>query len=113
MHISVTDEGIGILKSEISKIFEPFFLTSDFRSRMLNRQSHRLSLNLCKHISEALGGELKVMSVYGQGSTFAFSMRIEQLEINKYDNTSDVSLSSKTSKISQTNKKKLLQLFVE
>ena len=40
-------------------------------------------------------------------------MKIEQLEVNKYDNTSDISLSSKNSKLSITNKKKLLQLFVE
>ena len=56
---------------------------------------------------------MQVQSVYGNGSIFAFSMKIENLEPTKYDTTSDISISCSKSRLSHMNKKKLQQIFVE
>ena len=60
----VTDQGAGIPRSEITKIFEPFYTTKDAG------KGTGLGLSICYGIVQDHGGRVEVDSVIGQGSTF-------------------------------------------
>jgi two-component system NtrC family sensor kinase len=60
----VTDQGHGIARSEVSKIFEPFYTTK------APGRGTGLGLSICYGIIQDHGGRIEVDSVLGQGSTF-------------------------------------------
>ncbi|HEY4659291.1 MAG TPA: ATP-binding protein, partial [Gemmatimonadaceae bacterium] len=60
----VADQGHGIARSELSKIFEPFYTTK------AAGRGTGLGLSICYGIIQEHGGRLEVESVLGQGSTF-------------------------------------------
>jgi signal transduction histidine kinase len=66
----VQDQGIGIAKEDLEKIFEPFFQTNTkkFRSGL------GLGLFISKGIIERHGGVISVTSEEGKGSVFSFSI---------------------------------------
>jgi len=68
MHISVTDSGIGIDAEFRSRIFEPFQQESDGRTRHF--EGTGLGLAITKHMVDLLGGQIRVDSAKGEGSTF-------------------------------------------
>lgn len=70
--ISVEDHGIGISKSDLRQIFEPFY-----RSReVVDAQIHGngLGLSLVKQIAEAHGGRVFASSEVGKGSKFTIEL---------------------------------------
>lgn len=66
--IKVSDDGIGIEKSDIYKIFDPFYRVDKHRSREAGGAG--LGLSLVKKLVEKQGGEIKVESEIGTGSSF-------------------------------------------
>ncbi len=71
--VEVTDNGIGIDKSHLSRIFERFYRADKDRSRALGGSG--LGLSIVKHIIEAHGQTVNVRSAPGLGSTFGFTLR--------------------------------------
>lgn len=72
--ISVKDNGIGMRKEQIDKIFDEFYKADKFSS---NYYSTGLGLAICKRIVEKMGGEIWVESLgAGQGSTFYFTLEV-------------------------------------
>jgi two-component system phosphate regulon sensor histidine kinase PhoR len=67
--ISVHDQGIGIAKEHLPRIFERFYRVDRGRSRKLG--STGLGLAITKHIALAHGGRVSVESTPGEGSTFS------------------------------------------
>jgi len=67
--LSVKDYGIGIPKEEQALIFEAFYRVDKSRTRTTG--GFGLGLNLCQKIVEAHGGEMRVESELGAGSTFS------------------------------------------
>ncbi len=70
--ITVTDEGIGIPAQEIDRIFERFYRVDPARHRSTGGTG--LGLSIVKHVAATHGGEVKVRSVEGEGSTFTLSL---------------------------------------
>lgn len=70
--ISVTDQGIGIPAGEIDRIFERFYRVDPARHRSTGGTG--LGLSIVKHVAATHGGEVRVWSVEGQGSTFTLSL---------------------------------------
>ena len=72
--ISVTDSGIGIPESEQERIFERFYRVDPSRSRETGGTG--LGLAIVKHIAANHGGEVKLFSKPGVGSTFTLLLPI-------------------------------------
>ncbi|MGH3386280.1 MAG: sensor histidine kinase [Nocardioidaceae bacterium] len=68
VELSVTDQGIGIPKHEIDRIFERFYRVDPARARSTGGTG--LGLSIVKHVAASHGGEVRVWSVEGEGSTF-------------------------------------------
>lgn len=70
--VSVEDSGIGISRSELSKIFEPFYRSPAATAAQIHGTG--LGLFVAKHIAEAMGGRLSVTSEIGVGSVFTLKL---------------------------------------
>jgi two-component system phosphate regulon sensor histidine kinase PhoR len=73
MRISVQDTGAGIPSDELERVFERFYKADRARSG----GGTGLGLSIAKHIVEAHGGQIGVESIEGQGSTFFFTIPID------------------------------------
>jgi len=72
VEIAVTDRGIGIAEEEQQRVFERFYRVDRARSRATGGTG--LGLAIVKHVAANHGGEVKLWSRPGTGSTF--TMRI-------------------------------------
>ncbi|MDX6309954.1 MAG: two-component system, OmpR family, sensor histidine kinase SenX3 [Nocardioidaceae bacterium] len=70
--ISVTDQGVGIPATELDRIFERFYRVDPARARATGGTG--LGLSIVKHVAATHGGEVRVWSVEGEGSTFTMSL---------------------------------------
>jgi two-component system sensor histidine kinase SenX3 len=72
VEISVTDQGVGIPDDERERVFERFFRVDAARSR--NTGGSGLGLSIVKHVVQNHGGDVRVWSQQGRGSTFTIRL---------------------------------------
>jgi two-component system, OmpR family, phosphate regulon sensor histidine kinase PhoR len=70
--ILVKDDGDGISREHLPRIFERFYRTDTARSRELGGTG--LGLAIVKHLARLHGGEARVVSALGSGSTFIIDL---------------------------------------
>lgn len=70
--IEVTDNGIGMDKNDLYRIFERFYRVDKSRSR--EQGGTGLGLSIVKHIIEAHDQAINVKSVLDKGTTFTFTL---------------------------------------
>lgn len=70
--ISIQDFGAGIHPDDLKHVFEKFWQTNAMKSGKVS--STGLGLTFCKLAIEAHGGKISVVSNYGDGSTFTFTL---------------------------------------
>ena len=78
VEIAITDQGIGIAESELGRIFERFYRVDPARSRQTGGTG--LGLSIVKHVALNHGGDVKVWSKEGVGSTFSIILPIGKNE---------------------------------
>ncbi len=72
MHCEVSDTGMGIKEEDMSKLFVPYLRVDEERNR--KTEGTGLGLSIIINLLRLMGSELKVNSVYGEGSTFYFDL---------------------------------------
>ncbi len=71
----VVDTGIGIKPEDMDKLFRAF---SQIDAGIARRyEGTGLGLSICKKLVEMLGGDIRVESEWGKGSTFAFTVPMQ------------------------------------
>lgn len=76
VEVSVTDTGIGIPKEEIPKLFTKFFRATNVLK--YETEGTGLGLYITKNIIEAHGGKIWAESIENRGSTFYFTLPMDE-----------------------------------
>ena len=74
--ISIEDRGIGISKSDLRQIFEPFYRSKDVVDAQIH--GNGLGLALVKQIAESHGGKVTAESELGKGSKFTIELPVSK-----------------------------------
>lgn len=74
INVDIQDEGLGIPKEELDKLFSKFYRVDNSDRRQIGGTG--LGLSIVKEIIEAHNGKVKVSSEYGKGSTFTLSFPV-------------------------------------
>jgi two-component system phosphate regulon sensor histidine kinase PhoR len=72
VHLSVSDNGPGIAKEHLPRLFERFYRCDKARSR--DQGGTGLGLAIVKHIAQAHNGTVEVESGLGRGATFTLTL---------------------------------------
>ena len=72
LEIGVTDDGCGMDAQVLSEIFDPYFTTRP--------DGTGLGLSIVHRLVETLGGEIRVESVKGRGTTFYIRLKMQKKE---------------------------------
>lgn len=72
VEIAVTDQGIGIAEDDLDRVFERFFRVDQARARATGGTG--LGLSIVKHVVQNHGGDVRVWSQPGRGSTFTLRL---------------------------------------
>jgi len=81
LHFAVKDSGIGIAPENQHKIFAGFTQAEASTTRRFGGTG--LGLSICKRLIEMMGGEMRLDSAEGQGSTFSFTVPMPVLEADE------------------------------
>jgi two-component system sensor histidine kinase SenX3 len=81
VEIAVTDRGIGIAEGEQDRVFERFYRADPARARRTGGSG--LGLSIVKHAVQRHGGEVRLWSRPGRGSTF--TIRLPQIDAPEID----------------------------
>lgn len=72
LSVAVEDSGIGIKPQHLGLLFEAFRQVDGSARRVY--EGTGLGLYLCKKLLQLMGGDIRVRSVFGEGSTFEFEL---------------------------------------
>jgi two-component system sensor histidine kinase MtrB len=70
--VAVRDRGVGLAPTDVPMVFNRFWRADPARARTTGGTG--LGLSIVKHVAAAHGGEVRVWSVEGQGSSFTISL---------------------------------------
>ncbi|ALL12699.1 hypothetical protein AQ619_04640 [Caulobacter henricii] len=87
LHVSVVDTGIGIPPGQCGRLFERFTQIDGSHTRQFGGVG--LGLAISRGLVEVMGGEIRVESEEGVGSTFRFTVHAP-VDISGQDSTADV-----------------------
>ncbi|HYI95629.1 MAG TPA: ATP-binding protein [Bryobacteraceae bacterium] len=80
--IFVRDSGMGIPADELPRLFERFYRVDKARSRQMGGTG--LGLAIVKHLVRAMGGDVRVQSEPGRGSTFIFTLPMHDIGLMEF-----------------------------
>lgn len=76
LHFSIIDTGIGMTEEEQKKIFDSFTQVDGSATRRFGGTG--LGLSICKLLTELMHGDIWVESTLHQGSTFHFTIQVQE-----------------------------------
>jgi len=78
LEFDVIDTGIGMTAEQIDRLFEPFTQADSSTSRKFGGTG--LGLTISRRLAQMLGGDIRIRSAPGQGSTFSLTVATGPLE---------------------------------
>jgi len=75
VRIDFSDNGIGIKKEQIPRLFERFYVVDKSRTRKVGGTG--LGLSIVKHIIQLHNGKINIQSEYGKGTTIQLWLPIK------------------------------------
>lgn len=78
VHIQVKDNGVGISRSDLERIFERFYRAEKGRSR--EGGGSGLGLSIARDIMENMGGRIRIKSELNKGTEVLLSFPMDQEE---------------------------------
>jgi two-component system sensor histidine kinase SenX3 len=84
IELTVIDHGIGIPARDLERIFERFYRVDRARSRETGGTG--LGLSIVRHVAANHGGDVRVSSVEGEGSTFVLRVPANRRAIERATN---------------------------
>ncbi|MFP4290322.1 MAG: PAS domain-containing protein [Cyclobacteriaceae bacterium] len=87
MEFSITDTGVGILKENLDRIFEAF----EQDKLLINHEKGGtgLGLYIVRELISLMEGEIKVDSIFGQGTTFTLRLPFKKTEADTKESFPD------------------------
>ena len=82
IEVSISDQGVGIPKENVKKIFERFYRVDKARSRKLGGTG--LGLAIAKEMVEMHGGSIWASSKEGKGTTIYFTLPYEPAQEDEW-----------------------------
>lgn len=82
IEFSVTDTGIGIKPESVDRIFLEFEQADDKITKKYGGTG--LGLAIVKRLAKLLNGDVQAISSYGEGSTFSFTAKMKEVNIEKF-----------------------------
>ena len=83
LRVGVTDSGIGIPADKIEEIFESFRQADAGTTRQFGGTG--LGLSICRNLARAMGGDVSVSSIVGQGATFTLVLPLVRADSKAVD----------------------------
>lgn len=75
--VKIRDNGPGILKQHLGKVFDPFFTTKG------QGEGSGLGLTVAQRLIKKFGGEIKLESTEGQGTTCVITLPADKTGVRK------------------------------
>ncbi|BDZ55685.1 sensor histidine kinase [Agromyces marinus] len=79
VEIAIADQGVGIASEDLDRVFERFYRVDQARAR--NTGGSGLGLSIVKHTVQNHGGDVRVWSTPGRGSTFTVRLPLAERPI--------------------------------
>lgn len=74
IQVAVSDSGIGIAADRLDDVFDSFQQADNSTTRRFGGTG--LGLTICRNLARAMGGDIRVASIEGEGSTFTLDLPI-------------------------------------
>jgi signal transduction histidine kinase/CheY-like chemotaxis protein len=78
LQVRITDTGCGMTEEQQRKLFMSFTQVDDSTTRKYGGTG--LGLIICKQLCELMGGNIGLVSQYGEGTTFYFNVALEPVD---------------------------------
>jgi len=88
VRLRVEDDGGGIEEKHLPRLFERFYRVDAGRSREMGGTG--LGLSIVKHLVEAMGGTIDVVSALGKGTTFDVKLPDASTRVKEKSSTDDL-----------------------
>lgn len=88
LRIEVSDQGLGIPKEEVERVFEPFFRGEVSQARCIPGTG--LGLSIVKRLVDAMGGEVAISSEPGKGTVVVVTVPVDLRPRDDYPNSREL-----------------------